>query len=34
MSDLKPKSKSSKKPSLKSQIEELSISVKDEKDKF
>lgn len=34
MSDLKPKSKSSKKPSLKSQIEELSISVKEEKDKF
>ena len=34
MSDLKSKSKSSKKPSLKSQIEELSISVKEEKDKF
>jgi len=34
MSDLKPKSKSSKKPSLKSKIEELSISVKEEKDKF
>ena len=34
MSKGKSKSKASKKPTLKSQIEELNISVKEEKDKF